>query len=356
MTLSTDIERGVPSPLSVDELPVAVLRLERGEVVAVNRQWVSWTGLSIEASLGTGWLSAVHTDFWPTARRFADVAGIELISEWSLVNFNDRRTLWVQATAARGGPLSGVVVLTKIDARKEVEAGLRHRASHDSLTGLLNRVAFIARVRDACERASDEFDLCAVLYLDLDHFKDINDALGHSAGDRVLAAVSRRLRASLRPSDLLGRLGGDELGVLCPVLETEAEAIHLAERLVSTVRQPITIDERVIHIGVSIGVAFSSGAASAALDLIEEADQLMYRAKARGRGQWATLMTQAATGTSNRSTDVARAGAAIARAEHDIGEVLDGLDLRSSEWDRLVQGSHALARARSILEDDWRIG
>jgi diguanylate cyclase (GGDEF)-like protein len=295
-----------------------------------------------------------------TVRRFIDAASsVESSAEWPLFRVGERSTVWVHATSTVVDSEfvnTAVVVLTEIDARKALEAGLLHRASHDPLTGLLNRGAFMTGVGDACERASAEFAMCAVLYLDLDHFKEINDEFGHQTGDHVLAAVGRRLRACLRPSDMLARLGGDELGVLCPVLDTEGEAIRLAERIVATVGQPFTIDEQVLHTGVSVGVAFSNGAGLAAVDLIGEADHAMYRAKAAGRARWATMQSQAPASAPSDSVEVGRIDVAVGHLEDQLDLLIRGLDPRSSDWDRLAQASRALARARSVLIGGPRIG
>lgn len=359
MTPSTTSDLKVDVAWAGDDLPVAVLRFADGELVAANDCWESLTGLSIEASLGSGWLTAVHRDYWATAELFIAEANADTFSsEWPLSSVANRATVWVQATSGMitiGAAITVVVVLTEIDGHKAVEAGLLHRASHDSLTGLLNRAAFMTGVDDACERAATEFGLCAVLYLDLDHFKDINDQFGHQAGDRVLAAVARRLRSSLRPTDMLARLGGDELGVLCPLLDNEGEAIQLAERIVDTLGQPFTIDNRELHTSVSVGVAFSNGTGREPLDIVEEADRAMYRAKTAGRAQWAT-MTRSAAAIRPGSSEVGEVAATIARAERQLSDLLHRLDPGSRDWDRLAQGTHALARARSVLRGDSRIG
>lgn len=359
MTIPVRIDAAVGESSEFDDLPVAVLQFEGGDLVAVNQQWVSWTGLSIEASAGTGWLGGVPGDHWTTAQRFTnDAIGVQASAEWPLLTVGERSTMWVHATSAvlpSEFASSVVVVLTEIDARKAVEAGLSHRASHDSLTGLLNRDAFMTGVGDACERAGTEFGLCAVLFLDLDHFKSINDEFGHQVGDHVLAAVSRRLQASLRPPDMLGRLGGDEMGVLCPVLEAEGDAIQLAERIVTTLGQPFTIDKRVVYTSVSVGVAFSKGSGMAGVDLIEEADHAMYRAKKTGRARWATMKTHAAA-VALPETVVGHIQVAVAQLEDELDSLLDGFDPRSANWDRLAQASHALARARSVLIGAPQIG
>ena len=362
MTLSDITTRAtaIGGPSTIDDLPIAVLGFEDRDLVTVNRRWVALTGLELDVSRGTGWLNAVHSDDWATARQFPPTASpADTIAEWRLLSVDGRDTVWVQATS---GPLDlgpkgrFVVALTEIDAHKANEAGLLHRASHDSLTGLLNHGAFMTRVGDAVhEAAAADAGMCAVLYLDLDHFKDINDEFGHHVGDRLLAAVSHRIRASLRPSDTLARIGGDEIGVLCPVLDSEGDALQLAGRIVDTIAQPFTIGERVVHTSVSIGIAFSGGDGRAALDLVEQADQAMYRAKIRGRGQWATTGSTYAEDP-RAAVDVKNVLGGVIQVQKQLDELLSWIDLGDAGWDRLSQASHALRRANSLLRGDVRIG
>jgi diguanylate cyclase (GGDEF)-like protein len=344
---------------ALDDVPVALLTFGRKGVVSVNRRWVALTGLALAASVDYGWLTAVHGDDWMTVRHFVENAqGTDAIAEWRMLGVDGRDVVWVQAIAGElraAGGATCVVALTEIDAHKANEAGLLHRALHDPLTGLLNQSAFMARVDAAVEQATSEFGLCAVLYLDLDHFKDVNDQWGHKCGDHLLSVVSRRIRASLRPSDTVARLGGDEIGVLCPSLERESEAIRLAERIVKAIGEPFTIDERVLHTGVSIGVAFSNGTGFTATELVERADEAMYRAKAAGRAQWATTTLGGPSAPVGRA-DVKDLLGRVAQAHRELSDLLDRLDLRDVDWDRLAQARRDLTRAVHLLEGNSRIG
>ena len=344
---------------ALDDVPVAVLTFDGDSLVGVNRRWLELTGLTLETSLDGGWLAAVHSDDWMTARRFVETSrGTNAIAEWRILGVDGRDIVWVQAIAGgvrTDGDGRCVVALSEIDAHKANEAGLLYRTLHDQLTGLLTHNAFITRVDDAVERAASEFGLCAVLYLDLDHFKVVNDEFGHKCGDQLLSAVSRRIRASLRPSDTLARLGGDEIGVLCPSLESESEAIRLATRIVHTISEPFTVDDRVVHSSVSIGVAFSNGTTLTATELIEQADHAMYRAKAAGRARWAT-MTLGGPSAPVGPGDVKDVLAQVVQARSELNDLLGRLDLRDIEWDRLARASNALTSATHLLEGDSRIG
>ncbi len=171
--------------------------------------------------------------------------------------------------------------LTELHTLKEQ---LRHRAEHDTLTGLANRALFSQRVSDAVN-AELRPDSVAVLYLDLDDFKSINDTFGHEAGDELLIEVSERLRKCLRPGDLAARLGGDEFAVILTDVSDPEQPIRVAERILDACRAPIRIADRDIVVRTSIGVALSGGISAS--DLIRNADVAMYRAKHSSKGRYA---------------------------------------------------------------------
>jgi diguanylate cyclase (GGDEF)-like protein len=164
----------------------------------------------------------------------------------------------------------------------QVKEQLRHQAYHDALTGLPNRSLFTERVAEALGRRSDGF---AVLFVDLDDFKTINDTLGHSAGDELLAAVAERVRACVRPGDLAARLGGDEFGILLEVAADDA-AEQVALRLVAALQTPFVLLGRDISIHASIGIANGLSDARTADEVLSNADLAMYNAKASGKRQF----------------------------------------------------------------------
>lgn len=169
---------------------------------------------------------------------------------------------------------------------RDDRAELERRASEDPLTGLANRGLFMVRLEHAMARNARQQTPVAVLFLDVDDLKAINDTLGHKAGDRLLVAIGRRLRACTRPGDTAARLGGDEFTVLVEDASGRANAVRLAERLLGTLTEPIALGDHTVFVSVSIGVAMSSPGLHEAENLLHAADTAMYRAKREGKGRY----------------------------------------------------------------------
>jgi diguanylate cyclase (GGDEF)-like protein len=170
--------------------------------------------------------------------------------------------------------------------RHASEQALQQLALHDSLTGLPNRVLFIDRLEQAIRQLGRRGGRAAVLFVDLDRFKLVNDSFGHGAGDHVLVTVARRLGAALRPGDTLARYAGDEFTVLCADVVDEVSVVEIAERLLATLDAPVVLDDgRQTFVSASIGVALAGRGDGTADDVLSHADSAMYEAKDRGRNR-----------------------------------------------------------------------
>jgi diguanylate cyclase (GGDEF)-like protein/PAS domain S-box-containing protein len=178
-------------------------------------------------------------------------------------------------------------LMRDVTERKEAEEQLLYDALHDSLTGVANRTLFLDHLQLAIDRKKRKpYIIFAVLFLDFDRFKVINDSLGHSEGDNLLKQIANRLKSIIRPDDLVARLGGDEFTILLNEINTEGEALQVAERIQEKLKSPFDLADREIFISASIGIALSTSAHTRAEDMIRDADAAMYRAKAKGKAQY----------------------------------------------------------------------
>ena len=175
----------------------------------------------------------------------------------------------------------------EIVQRKQAEKRLKHTASHDSLTGLPNRTVFLDLLNHAiaCNQRKPDFAF-AVLFLDLDRFKVVNDSLGHYAGDILLKLIARELSTLVRSKDTVARLGGDEFIILIEDIDTNKEAFDIAQRITEFLKKPFTIDNQQVFTGTSIGILFSDARYNNADTMLRDADTAMYHAKDNGKGRY----------------------------------------------------------------------
>lgn len=274
--------------------PVGIFRCDRNSRCRyVNRRWREITGLTTTQAATDGWLSAVHPDEMDQVTRnwqLAVAAGQVFRAE---CRFRRPRgvTTWVfvQAEPAYDlqQQLSGYIgSVTDISDRKRTEEEIRRIAYYDTLTRLPNRAFFLEQLRRNIESAKRTGRRSALLFCDLDNFKDVNDSLGHDKGDLLLQGIAQRLSASIRKGDTLGRLGGDEFVLLLPKVESSRDAVMVANKIKDQLDQPFDLDGHEVYTSTSVGIAFYPDDGDTVTTLLKHADMAMYAAKKTGRNRY----------------------------------------------------------------------
>lgn len=197
---------------------------------------------------------------------------------------------WVAITVSAthlssGEPQYVIAQIEDVTERKAIADELAHQAVHDPTTGLPNRLQFFTRLDTSLDQAAKRGSRVGIIFVDLDHFKWVNDSHGHAVGDQVLTIVGDRLRAALRPSDSVARLGGDEFTVLCPDVVDQATLMAVAERMYEVVTRPIAVPDGEVFLTPSLGVALAALDGATSESLLRDADDAMYQAKKNGRAR-----------------------------------------------------------------------
>ncbi len=278
-----------------------------GRLLQVNKAFARVIGHEAEDLRGVLIRDFTHPDDWDASLEDiqAVVAGeVEIYQIEKRYRHADGHYVWVSVSVScvrdpAGQPLYLIGQLEDITERRALQERLAHAATHDLLTGLPNRVVFMDRLDHSLRRVQRGSGQVALMFLDLDRFKLINDSLGHDAGDQMIQRTAQRIAKALRSSDTLARFGGDEFTVLCEVAH-EDEAIEIAERILAVMARPLAMDESELFISVSVGIAISSTQLESGADLLRNADVAMYRAKTSSPGRFEVYRTEDETAVVSR--------------------------------------------------------
>ena len=340
-TLEVRAVVGLPEPLTgITTVPVGpgpiAAALESGEPVIVD-DWATETRFEPHEAVGAlGIASLIQAPVrGPSDSR---PWGVLTLSSNEPGRFSPHDVNFAQAMAS---------VLAGAIERRRVDDETRHRAVHDALTGLPNRALLIDRLEHALDQTGRRGSTVAVIFIDIDGFKLVNDTLGHHAGDLLLKAIAPRLSSAIRPGDTLARFAGDEFVVLCEDIADEQGAITVGERLLGCFAKPFALGRREQFVSASLGIALPRQAAPTAEDLIRDADAAMYRAKQRGRTRLEVFDEHMRVSSLIRM-----------RIDHDLRRAVPGEDLHvhyqpivALDGDRLV-GFEALMRWRHPTRGD----
>ncbi len=281
--------------IAFDNAPIGMVlgHLETQQIVSVNRALCQILGRDEAELLRTDWRSITHPgDLEREELEYQRMVGGDLSpftieKRYARPDGSQVWALFSASVVVGDGDQPSLLIGQVVDltARKEAETLLAHQALHDHLTGLPNRALFLDRAEHAIELGRGRGTGVAVLFLDLDRFKVINDSLGHDAGDRLLRATADRLAEAIRPTDTLARMAGDEFAVLCEELDSVEDAVGVASRLIGCLRQPVTLGASEVVISASVGVALPRDDDPSPEALVRDADTAMYMAKEKGRGR-----------------------------------------------------------------------
>lgn len=262
-----------------------------GDCIYANQELTAITGLAIDDIRRSNWLHAIHSD---------DQAAImdkwqQMLQEKKAITINCRirgqRTRWVTGsvgllTDEQGEAIGFLGSISDITDVKNAQIQLEQMAFYDPLTGLANRRLFRNRLEHIINNLNREGSSLGLILLDLDHFKNVNDSLGHDAGDTLLSMIASRIQQCVRASDTVARLGGDEFAVLLPGINTSLAISQIAQKILDSLREPIQLQQRDIRISTSAGIALAPEDSTTAESLVKHADLALYHAKDVGRDNY----------------------------------------------------------------------
>jgi len=291
----SDAVKGMQLSASVFEAsPLAIMIADDNrEIVAANDAFCEITGYTREEVLGRNpklLSSGKHNArFYQGMWQALDETGKWAGEIWNRRKSGELYLEWLTIAVVRnesGNPDHYIAVFSDISERKAAEEKVRHLAHHDSLTDLPNRILLLDRLSQALRKVQRDKGVVALMFLDLDHFKSINDVLGHGAGDSLLCQIAGRLSSCVRDVDTVSRLGGDEFAILLPDIGSGEMASRVAEKILASFSQPCLIGHRELHVTISIGISLAPLDGDEAETLIKHADTAMYLAKKNGRNNF----------------------------------------------------------------------
>ncbi|HUP98745.1 MAG TPA: EAL domain-containing protein, partial [Usitatibacter sp.] len=348
-------------------LPLLIVRASDQRLLYVNERALEQFSLNVDTALERR-LSDFHVDD-ESRQRFAHAVSTSGTVRDFEVNLRDSsgRTFWLLLSAQPiryAGAVCLLVALADIDERKRLQDDMRRKAMHDTLTGLPNRAMFMESLERAVHKARRRANRFSVLFIDLDRFKEVNDTMGHHAGDALLQEVGRRLEAAVRQSDMVARLAGDEFVVLIEEHGGPEEVMIVAMKVLAAMQAPIVIDWRETKVSGSVGIASYPEDGTDVPQLVKNADAAMYQAKERGRNNFQFYSPDLNELSRERFEQEKRIRAALERQEFFL-EYQPEFDLASGKvvaveallrWRDPVAGVVMPAAFMSLAEETGTIG
>jgi len=277
----------------LDSAPEALAIVHRGKILHVNHEFTRLFGYPLRECVGQDLDDLVmpegrrhESEMLLHAVKESERASMETVRRTKQGELVDVSALMAPVRIA-GDEVGHFVSYRDIRRQKRLEAELQHTALHDALTGLANRVLFLDRLQQTMVRLQRRPDRnFAIMFLDLDRFKQVNDTLGHASGDALLLKISTRLQGCLRPQDTVARFGGDEFAILLDEVQSVSSAVRIADRIQHDVRQPVDVYGHEVFVSASIGIAMGSLEYGSGEQILRDADFAMYRAKANGKARY----------------------------------------------------------------------